>query len=174
MLVSGSETAGRYCLIAMVAPRGGWPAPHRHDFEKLFILIEGELEFTSRDGNPHGRRADQRRDTGQRATRIPEPVDRTVHMLGLCAPAGQEEFFAAIGDPLDRSDTPSPFLNAAAAAEKAALIRRLAPAVRTEFLEYGRYRPHSLWPTSALKPVDVDALRPMRVESGYMFSLGIL
>lgn len=44
--------------------------------------------------------------------------DRFVHRLCLCAPVSQEEFFAAIGNALDRPDTSSTFLNAAAAAEK--------------------------------------------------------
>ncbi len=48
ILVSGAETAGRYCLIDMLVPDGGGPPPHRHDFEEMFTLIEGELELTFR------------------------------------------------------------------------------------------------------------------------------
>jgi quercetin dioxygenase-like cupin family protein len=48
ILVSGAETAGRYCLIDMLVPDGGGPPPHRHDFEEMFTLREGELEFTFR------------------------------------------------------------------------------------------------------------------------------
>ena len=48
ILVSGAETAGRYCLIDMIVPDGGGPPPHRHDFEEIFTLLEGELEFTFR------------------------------------------------------------------------------------------------------------------------------
>ena len=48
ILVSGSQTAGRYCLIDMHVPSGGGPPPHRHDFEEMFALLEGELEFTFR------------------------------------------------------------------------------------------------------------------------------
>src|SRR5580693_10597936 len=49
ILVSGAETAGRYCLIDMHVPAGGGPPPHRHNFEEMFTLLEGELEFTFRD-----------------------------------------------------------------------------------------------------------------------------
>src|ERR1700722_9664211 len=45
ILVSGEATAGRYCLIDMVIPPGGGPPPHRHDFEEMFILSEGQLTF---------------------------------------------------------------------------------------------------------------------------------
>jgi len=48
ILVSGVETAGRYCLIDMHVPAGGGPPPHRHNFEEMFTLLEGELEFTFR------------------------------------------------------------------------------------------------------------------------------
>jgi hypothetical protein len=32
ILIKGSDTAGRYCLIEMLVPPGGGPPPHRHDF----------------------------------------------------------------------------------------------------------------------------------------------
>jgi quercetin dioxygenase-like cupin family protein len=48
ILVSGAQTAGRYCLIDMIVPNGSGPPPHRHDFEKMFTLLEGELQFTFR------------------------------------------------------------------------------------------------------------------------------
>lgn len=48
ILLSGAETAGRYCLIDMTVPHCGGPGPHRHDFEEMFTLLEGEIEFTFR------------------------------------------------------------------------------------------------------------------------------
>ena len=56
ILVSGAQTAGRYCLVDMLVPAGGGPLPHRHDFEEMFSLLEGELEFTFR-GKSHTVRA---------------------------------------------------------------------------------------------------------------------
>jgi hypothetical protein len=44
ILVSGAQTAGRYCLVDMLVPDGSGPPPHRHDFEEMFTLLEGELE----------------------------------------------------------------------------------------------------------------------------------
>src|SRR5271154_961343 len=48
VLLTGEDTAGRYCLFDMlISPRGG-PPPHRHDFEEMFSILDGEIEFTFR------------------------------------------------------------------------------------------------------------------------------
>ena len=135
ILVSGADTAGRYRLIDMVVPDGGGPAPHRHDFEELFTLLDGELEFTFR--------GETRIVAAPASVAIPANAPhafrnrsgRLAHMLCLCAPAGQEAFFAAVGDPLDGPDALPPLMGTSAMVAKAALIRRLAPAYRTEILD---------------------------------------
>ena len=48
ILLTGKNTAGRYCLIDMHVPPGGGPAPHRHDFEEMFTVLDGEIEATFR------------------------------------------------------------------------------------------------------------------------------
>ena len=48
ILVSGADTAGRYTLIDMHVPPGGGPPPHRHDFEEMFTILDGEIELTFR------------------------------------------------------------------------------------------------------------------------------
>ena len=48
VLVSGKDTAGRFCLIDMHVPPGGGPPPHRHDFEETFVVLEGAIEATFR------------------------------------------------------------------------------------------------------------------------------
>jgi quercetin dioxygenase-like cupin family protein len=40
-LLTGADTAGRFCLIDMYIPPGGGPPPHRHDFEETFITSGG-------------------------------------------------------------------------------------------------------------------------------------
>src|SRR3954454_16603110 len=52
ILVSGKETGGRYSLIDMLVPPGGGPPPHRHDFEEMFTILDGEIELTFR-GSTH-------------------------------------------------------------------------------------------------------------------------
>src|ERR1700727_1074813 len=48
ILVSGDDTAGRYTLIDMHVPPGGGPPPHRHDFEEMFTVLDGEVRVTFR------------------------------------------------------------------------------------------------------------------------------
>ena len=58
ILVSGAQTDGRYCLIDMLVPDGSGPPPHRHDFEEMFTLLDGELESTCcACARPQGRRS---------------------------------------------------------------------------------------------------------------------
>jgi quercetin dioxygenase-like cupin family protein len=52
ILVTGEQTGGRDCLIDMLVPPGGGPPPHRHDFEEMFTILEGEIELTFR-GEAH-------------------------------------------------------------------------------------------------------------------------
>jgi quercetin dioxygenase-like cupin family protein len=48
ILLTGKDTAGRFCLIDMYVPPGGGPPRHRHDFEETFSLLEGELDVVFR------------------------------------------------------------------------------------------------------------------------------
>ncbi len=48
ILLTGADTAGRYCLIDMHVPPGGGPGPHRHDFEESFTVLVGEIETAVR------------------------------------------------------------------------------------------------------------------------------
>lgn len=48
IVVTGKDTGGQYTLIDMYVPPGGGPPPHRHDFEEMFTMLDGEVEFTFR------------------------------------------------------------------------------------------------------------------------------
>src|SRR5712672_4257865 len=48
ILVTGEQTGGRYSLIDMLVPPGGGPPLHRHDFEEMFTILEGEIELNFR------------------------------------------------------------------------------------------------------------------------------
>ena len=72
ILVTGEQTAGRYCLTDMLVPPGGGPPPHRHDFEEMSTILDGEIEFIFRgDGAAGGRRFD-REHPRQRASLLQE------------------------------------------------------------------------------------------------------
>jgi len=134
VLVSGADTASRYCLIDMLIPPGGGPGPHRHDFEEMFTILQGEVEFTFR--------GDARTVTAGQTVNIPANAphffrnvsDSEVRMLCMCAPAGQEAFFAAVGDPVDSRTASAPLLEGEALEERMRQFAELAPQYRTELL----------------------------------------
>ncbi len=134
VLLAGRDTAGRFTLIDMHVPPGGGPPPHRHDFEETFTVLEGEIEVTFR-GTPTVIRAG---DTVNVPANAPHAFrnasDRAARMLCICAPAGQEEFFAALGDAVPGRTSPPPPLDEATIAERRAKALELAPRYRSEFL----------------------------------------
>jgi quercetin dioxygenase-like cupin family protein len=134
ILVTGEQTAGRYCLTDLLVPPGGGPPPHRHDFEEMFTILDGEIEFTFR--------GEIRRAGAGSTVNIPANAphsfmnksDRPAHLLCMCTPSGQEEFFMAIGDPLDSRAAPPPKLGDAERAERVQRAKALSAQYRTELL----------------------------------------
>src|SRR3712207_1270721 len=100
VLLTGSDTAGRFTLIDMHVPPGGGPPPHRHDFEEAFTILEGELELTFRETSTVARAGETVNVPANAPHAFRNATDRPVRMLCTCSPAGQDEFFAAIGDPV--------------------------------------------------------------------------
>lgn len=134
ILVSGAQTAGRYCLVDMLVPDGGGPPPHRHDFEEMFTLLEGELEFTFR-GQAQTVRAGSTVNVPANAPHsFKNKSGRTAHMLCLCTPAGQEELFMAVGFPVTSRTSPPPKPTREEQAERGRLLATLLPKYRTEMV----------------------------------------
>jgi quercetin dioxygenase-like cupin family protein len=134
ILLSGAQTAGRYCLVDMLVPDGGGPPPHRHDFEEMFTLLEGELQFTFR-GKSHTVRAGSTINVPANAPHAFKNVSgATARMLCMCTPAGQEELFSAVGIPVESRASPPPRPTVQEQAQKAKLIAALLPKYRTEMV----------------------------------------
>src|SRR3954465_7411446 len=126
VLVSGAQTAGRYCLVDMLVPAGGGPPPHRHDFEEMFTLLEGELEFTFR-GKTSIVAAPASVNIPANAPHVFKNVSgKTVHMLCMCTPAGQEEFFLSVADPVESRSSAPPKLSAEERTQRGQKARSLA------------------------------------------------
>jgi mannose-6-phosphate isomerase-like protein (cupin superfamily) len=135
ILLSGAETNGRYCLIDMNVPHCGGPGPHRHDFEEMFTLLEGEIEFTFR-GKKTVVRAGMTVNIPANAPHFFTNIEgERALMLCMCTPAGQEEFFMAIGRPVDSRTTPAPKLSKEEQAEFMKKAEALAPKYRSELLK---------------------------------------
>ena len=135
VLLSGKDTAGRFCLIDMHIPPNGGPPPHRHDFEESFILLEGEIEATFRGTKSTAKAGDTIHIPANAPHQFHNLSDQPVRLLCICSPAGQEEFFAQVGVPLATSTTPPPPLDEAAEAAFRAKAGSLAAKYKTELLK---------------------------------------
>jgi quercetin dioxygenase-like cupin family protein len=134
ILLTGRDTAGRYTLIDMHVPPGGGPPPHRHDFEEMFTVLEGEIELTFRGATSTARAGQTVNVPANAPHAFRNASDQPARLLCMCSPAGQEEFFMAIGIPLSSRTEPPPALDEAGSAEFRAKAEELAPRYRTELL----------------------------------------
>jgi quercetin dioxygenase-like cupin family protein len=134
VLLSGDDTAGRYTLIDMHVPPGGGPPPHRHDFEEMFTVLEGEVELSFRGERLVAKAGETVNVPANAPHGFRNASGGAVRLLCLCAPAGQEEFFAEVGVPVaSRTEPPPPFDETAQAAF-IGKAQALAPQYRTELL----------------------------------------
>lgn len=134
ILVSGQDTAGRYTVIDMYVPPGGGPPPHRHDFEEMFTILDGEIELTFRGVTAVATAGDTVNVPANAPHVFRNATDHPARLLCLCSPSGQEDFFRAVGVPLaNRTEAPSA-LDAAGTAAFIAKAVALAPQYRTELL----------------------------------------
>jgi quercetin dioxygenase-like cupin family protein len=136
ILLTSKDTAGRFCLIDMYVPPGGGPPPHRHDFEETFSVLEGELEATFRGAKQIVRAGETIHIPANAPHMFHNASSQPVRMLCICAPAGPEEFFIAIGVPVASRTAAPPKLDEAAQAEFRAKAAALAPKYRTELLQH--------------------------------------
>jgi quercetin dioxygenase-like cupin family protein len=134
ILVSGADTAGRYTLIDMHVPPGGGPPPHRHDFEELFTILDGEIELTFRGVSAVATAGDTINVPANAPHVFRNVSERPARLLCLCSPAGQEEFFKEVGVPVAHRTEAPPALDDAATGAFMAKAIALAPKYRTELL----------------------------------------
>ena len=117
ILASGKDTAGAYATIDMLVPPGGGPGPHAHaDIEETFFVAAGEVEVKSEFGTYVA--------TAGSFVRIPKggvvhgfknKSERPARLLCTVVPAGLEEFFQHIGQPVAAGQfLPPPTLDAEA------------------------------------------------------------
>lgn len=134
MLITGAQTNGQYCLIEMRVPDGGGPPPHRHDFEEMFTILDGEIEFTFR-GEKRVARAGSTVNIPANAPHFFRNASGApARMLCMCTPAGQDEYFTRIGVAVDGWDAPPPQLTDDELADQRRRAADLAATYRSEFL----------------------------------------
>jgi quercetin dioxygenase-like cupin family protein len=136
VVLSGNDTDGRFCLIDMHIPPGGGPPPHRHDFEESFTLLVGEIEATFRGEKSTVRAGETLSIPANAPHSFTNATKENVRLLCLCAPAGQEEFFAQVGVAVETRTTP-PKLDKEAQAASMKIAKDLMPKYRTEMVKPG-------------------------------------
>lgn len=100
-LATGDETDGKYATFEALVPPGGGPPPHIHSREEeSFLVLEGEITFQLGD----------ERIMAEAGTFLNMPIgslhcfknetDRPAKMLISVAPAGLEQMFLEVGQPV--------------------------------------------------------------------------
>src|ERR1700681_5034099 len=93
ILLTGKDTAGRYCLIDMLVPPGGGPPPHRHDFEEMFTILEGEIKLTFRGEALQASTGSTVNIPANAPHSFQNKSDKPARLLCMCTAAGPEGFF---------------------------------------------------------------------------------
>ncbi len=134
ILLAGADTAGRFALIDVLVPPDGGPPPHRHDFEETFHVLEGEVELTFRGRTVAARAGETVNIPANAPHAFRNASDRHARRPCLVSPAGEEEFFLAVGDAVPSRTAPPPALTESEPAERRARATALGPRFKNELL----------------------------------------
>jgi quercetin dioxygenase-like cupin family protein len=135
IILSGDDTNGRYCLIDMHIPPGGGPPSHRHDFEESFTVLEGEIDVTFRGAKSVVRAGETLSIPANAPHSFTNAAKRPARLLCICAPSGQEEFFAQVGVKVAARTTLPPKTDKAEQSKLMKRAQELAPKYRSEILK---------------------------------------
>ncbi|WP_244228870.1 cupin domain-containing protein [Mucilaginibacter endophyticus] len=102
VLVSGQQTGGAFSTIEMRVPPQNGPSPHSHaDFFESFYVVDGEVEVHSEAGTYTARKgAFVLIPKGGVVHYFKNISDQMAQLLCTVAPAGLEDFFEEIGEPV--------------------------------------------------------------------------
>ena len=134
VLIGGAQTEGRYALIDMLIPAGGGPPPHRHDFEEMFHVLEGEIEVTLRDVASRAAAGETVNVPANAPHAFRNTTDGPVRLLCVVSPAGLEEYFAAFAAEVGSRTARAPQISDEEQAERMGKAQALAEQYRVETL----------------------------------------
>lgn len=138
VLIKGADTGGRYALIDMNIPPGGSNVPHRHDFEEMFHVLEGEVQVTVRGESVVAKAGESVNIPALAPHSFVNLADRSTRLLCMVCPAGLEDFFAEFADRVASRTSPAPTLGDAEQAERNQRAFALSPKYGIEILLPGR------------------------------------
>ena len=134
ILLNGADTGGRYCLIDMHVPPGGGPPPHRHDFEEMFSVLDGEIEVMFRGQTEMASAGATVNIPANAAHAFRNVSELPARLLCMCTPPGLDQFFLEIGDRVATRSAPPPVLSEEERGWRAAKVVALAARYRIELL----------------------------------------
>lgn len=113
-LVTGKQTNGAYFIFEAFIPPGGGPPPHFHTREEeAFYLLAGALDVTMGDKHVQAKAGDFIQFPRKIVHAFCNVGSEDAKMLIFCSPAGLENFFEEVLDPVhDRSAAPPPITDA--------------------------------------------------------------
>jgi uncharacterized cupin superfamily protein len=100
----------------------------------MFTILDGEIELTFRGETAVARAGETVNVPANAPHAFRNASDRPARLLCLCSPAGQEEFFSAVGVPVAHRTQAPPAPDEAGTAAFIAKAVALAPRYRTELL----------------------------------------
>jgi uncharacterized cupin superfamily protein len=100
----------------------------------MFTVLDGEVELTFRGERSVARAGETVNVPANAPHAFTNASGQPARLLCMCAPAGQENFFLAVGEPVGTRTEPPPELDEAAQAAFIAKSLALASRYRTELL----------------------------------------
>lgn len=117
VLVSGRQTGGAFATIEMLVPPQNGPGPHSHaNFFESFYIVDGEVEVHSEAGTYRAKKgACVLIPKGGVVHYFKNVGDQMAQLLCTVVPAGLEDFFEEIGEPVAAGEfLPPPSMDAVA------------------------------------------------------------
>jgi quercetin dioxygenase-like cupin family protein len=103
--LTGEETGGAYSMVTYTAHPGfAGPPPHRHDFDELFYVLEGQLDFQLGTETVRAGRGELVFAPRGAVHTFANPGAEPVSFLIVFSPPGFEGFFAELADRLRETD----------------------------------------------------------------------
>jgi quercetin dioxygenase-like cupin family protein len=102
-VMSGKQTGGAYAVIEMLVPPNGGPPPHSHaDVQEAFYILEGEIELKTEEGNHIAQKGDYVNiPKGGLIHQFKNKTDTLARLMCIVTPAGMDEMFEEIGEPVE-------------------------------------------------------------------------
>ena len=102
ILVTGGQTNRAFATIDMLIPPGSGPDPHAHaDIQESFFVVDGEVAFKSEAGTYTATKGSYVViPKGGIAHCFKNKTHKTARLLCTVVPAGLEEFFLEVGQPV--------------------------------------------------------------------------